>query len=133
MGWRLAGRVPGHIGRGLDVGVAGELLQQVGFGLRIGQRQVHDVHRQQVGFTGIEAALEHLQHGDVGGADAQGLDRQLAQGTDRMRRGQAVFIGLGSCIGRATHFNRQGRKREFEFGDSDHGHLCGLWLSSKKR
>ena len=113
--------------------MAGEVLQQVCFGLRIGQGQVYDVHRQQVGLAGIKAALEHLQRGDVGGADAQGLGRQLAQGTEGVRRGQAVFIGLGSCIGRATHLNRQGRKGEFEFGNSDHGHLCGLWLSSKKR
>jgi hypothetical protein len=61
MGWRLAGGVPCHVGRGLDVRVFLELVQQGGFVLCVGQRQIHDVDRQQVGLAGVKAAFEDVE------------------------------------------------------------------------
>jgi len=62
---RLAGRVPGHVGCGLDVGLARVLRQQGGFLRGIGQRHVDDVDREQVGLARVEAAFEDVQVRDA--------------------------------------------------------------------
>ena len=90
-------------------------MQQGGFVLRIGQQQVNDINRQQVGLTGVKAAFEDVECGDVGGADAQSLCRQLAQRIDGVRRRQPVFVGFGRRVCGAARFNRQRRQGEFEF------------------
>jgi hypothetical protein len=115
IGRRLAGWVPSHVGRGLDVRIFFELVQQGGFGLRVGQRQIHDVDRQQVRLAGVKAAFEDVECGDVGCADAQCLGCELAQRINGVRRGQPVLVGLRRRIGGAAHVDRQGRQGEFEF------------------
>ena len=59
-------------------------------------------------------ALGQLHRQELHGA-IDPLRRQLAQSIDGVRCGQAVFVGLGGCVGGAAHFNRQGRQGEFEF------------------
>jgi hypothetical protein len=56
---RMANQVISHVGRGADVRVCTNALQQSGFLVRIGQGQVHYVDHQQFGLAGVEAALEN--------------------------------------------------------------------------
>jgi len=105
IGGRLANRLPGHVGRGLDVRAARVPGQQHGFARRVGQGQVDDVDRQQVGLARIEAALVHVHAGNVGRGDAQDLDGLGAQ------RVQWMFGGVG----------RHGGQRQLDFGKADHG------------
>lgn len=112
--------VPGHVGRGLDVGLARVRREQGGFLPRVGQRHVDDVDREQVGLARIEAALEHVQVGDLRGLDAQRGGGQGGQGVDGMRRGLPVDLGFGRGVGGAAVFGRHGGQRQFEFGEADH-------------
>ena len=121
VGRRLHGRVPRHVGRGLDVRVLFKLCQQGRFALGLCERQVHDEHRQQLGLARVKATLEDIQGGDIAISNAQSLGCQLAQGRTRVGRRQAVLVGLGGRIDGAALFNRQGRQWEFEFGNANHG------------
>ena len=73
-------RVPGHVGRGLDVRVAGEPGEQRGFALGLDQRDIDDVDGQQVGLAGVKAALENVDVRDVGGRQAQQLRTAARRG-----------------------------------------------------
>jgi hypothetical protein len=101
--------------------------QQGGFLSGIGQRHVHDVHRQQLGLAGIEAAFVHMQVGDVRFGDAQRLGGQGLQGGQRVRGGQAVGLGFGRSVGGAAFFDRQRGQGQFQFGQADHGIPRGPW------
>ena len=130
VGRRVAGRVPGHVRGGLNVRVLVKLLQHSRFVLCMAQRDVDDEHGQQLGLARVKAALEHVQRSDVADVNVQGLGGQLPQSGFGVRGRDAVFVGFSGGIGGATNLDRQGRQREFEFRNSDHGR--GLWLSSKK-
>ena len=95
--------------------------QQGRFPPRVGQGHIDDVHREQVGLARIEAALEDLQVGDLGGLDAQRGGGQPRQGLDGMRGRQPVEFGLGRGVGGAAVFGWHGVQRQLEFGESDHG------------
>ena len=73
IGGSLAHRRPAHVWRGVDVGVVRKVRQQRGFLAFIGQRDVDDIHRQQLGLARIKAALVHLQGGNGLGGQAQTL------------------------------------------------------------
>ncbi len=115
VGRRLAHGMPAHVGRGVHMGMAGELLQQCGFLALVGQRQVDDVDGQQLGLARIEAALVHVHGGNglLGNA-------QLARGQGAQRLQGQIF---GVAVGVVLH-RRQG---QFQFRDADHG----LYLSSR--
>jgi len=76
--------------------MAGVLREQRGLALRVGERHVADVDRQQLGLARIEAALVDGVGGDRLGRDLEGAGDQ---------RGQR----LGRMV-----------ERKFEFGDSQH-------------
>jgi hypothetical protein len=85
------------------------LRQQRGFLGRLGEGDIDDIDRQQVGLARIEAALEDVDVGDAGGCDAQRLSGSGAQ------RSLGVGFGIG---GRA--------QRQPDFRETDHG-LAGPW------
>ena len=111
----MTGRLPGHVGRSLNVGVLLKLGQQAVFGCNIFQRDVNNEHRQQVGFACIKAALENMQLIDVFVFYAQGMRGQLAQCGFGVRRRYAIFVGFGRCIRCASNLNRQSGQWQFEF------------------
>ena len=100
----VCGGVPAHVRRGLDVGVAGVLLQQSGHGAGgvIGQRHIDDEHLLQLLLARIEAALVHVHLGQIGGGDAQGVGHGLAQ------------VGIAAV------------QRQADFGESDHDGLVSI-------
>ena len=104
---------------------------QGGFLRGVGQGDVDDVDRPQVGLAGVEAALEDLQVGDLRCVHAQGLGGQAAQGGLGVGRWRAVGVGLGGGVGGAAGLERDLGQGQFEFGDADHG--GGLWRSSRRR
>ena len=111
IGRRGDGRLPGHVGRGLHVRVGVEAREQRAFGGRVGQFDIDDVHRQQIGLAGVKAALEDAEACDGGFRQLQLVRRGGAQG--------GVWrVGL--------------RERQAEFGQADHGRR-GLWRSSRSR
>ncbi len=87
------------------IGAVGMLGQQGRFARGVGEGQVDDVHRQQVGLARVKAALVHVHLGNVGRGDAQDLDGLGAQ------RVQRVLGGIG----------RHGCQRQLDFGKADHG------------
>ena len=106
LGRGLAHGVPGHVGRGLDVRVAGKFFEQCGLLRGVGERDVDDVHRQQIDLARVKAALENPQRGNVGGIDqTQCLGGAGAQGG----------FGLGVGVG------RQRGQRQPDFRKADHG------------
>ena len=113
--------VPGHVGCGAHVRVLRVLREQRGLLRRVGEREVDDVDRQQVGLAGVEAALEHPQFGDGGGRDAQHLRRQAGERVDRVRRRGAVGLGFAGGVGGAAFFERHLGQGKLEFGNADHG------------
>ena len=118
----------GHVGRWANVGVVGELRHQARLEIR-GERHIHDEHRQQIGLAGVKAAFENVQCLDVGHGHAQGLRSHAGQCRNRLRQRATVFVGFAGRVGSAPHVHGQCRKREFEFGNSQH--VQGSGLSSK--
>lgn len=102
----------------MDVGVVGKLFQQRRFLAGVGQGDVDDVDGQQFGLARIEAAFVHMDLGDRIGGNPQALGRQDGQAGG----GQEFGMVLGVVF--------QGRERDFQFCDANHG---GLYLSSKGR
>jgi hypothetical protein len=95
------------------MGLAGQSLQQCAFLRRVGQGDVDDEDRHQVGLAGIEAALEDVDAG-------QG---RRWEGQDAAGGGAQGDVG-----GRGRFSLGQG---ELDFGDADHG-SCGRVVIAPK-
>ncbi|MCY1544951.1 hypothetical protein D9M68_808660 [compost metagenome] len=102
------------------MGLARMRGEQGGFLRRVGQGQVDDVDREQVGLARVEAALEDVQVGDLRGVDAQGGGRETGEGVHRVRRRLPVDLGFGGGVGGAAVFGRHLGQWQFEFGEADH-------------
>ena len=129
----MAGRLPGHVGRGHDVRVAGVLCQQRRMLRRVGQGDVDDVHRQQGGGARVKAAFKnlHLRDGAVV-LQAQRLARQLAQSRHGMRQRYQVGRRFSGRVGGTQYVERQGAQGKPEFREADHG-VAGPWLSGRSK
>ena len=103
--WRLCHGPVSHVGRGMDVGMVLELGQQCGLQRRVDQGYVCNEHGQQLRFSGIKAALEHLQAGNSGHVDPQGLRAQAGQRVNGVRQWRAVCIGFGGGVRRTAGHN----------------------------
>ena len=110
----LHGRLPGHVGRGLDVRVLGVLRQQGNFLARVGQLHIDDVHRLHTRAARVETALEHVQLGNGTGGHAQGL------GSQGVQLGQGVDFAM--VFGVLLH----GSQGNFELGQADHAGRIAL-------
>ena len=86
----VGGRLPCHVGRGLDMRVGGVLVQQLCFLRRVGQGHIDDVDHLQLGFARIKAALENLPLLHVLGRDAQ----RAANFIEQRCGGQGRWRGL---------------------------------------
>ena len=119
-GGRVANRLVVHVGGGANVRMVFEPGQQQGFLGGVGQRQVHNKHRQQFGLARVKAAFENLQLGNSVYRKAQGLGRHLAQGLHRVGWWGAVGLGFGGRVDCAAAVYRQGRQGKFEFCKTNH-------------
>ena len=80
VGIGLHRRQPDHVGRRLEMELAGQPSQHGRFSGWIGKRHVHDVHRHQLGLAGVEAALEDVDVGDGIGRQREPLCDGFQQG-----------------------------------------------------
>ena len=111
----MAGCLPCHVRGGLNVGVLGKLSEQRCFSRSIFQSEIHNEHRQQIGFASIKAALENMQLVDVFGINGKCSRSQLSQCSFRVRRWNAIFVCFGRRIGCAAYLNRQRGQGQFQF------------------